>query len=760
MVNDRVIVNPNFKSNNEFHKSLMAKGLWAKDWPNTHTEVEYLGDGKFAASIGVGHRVFFDKADGNKPKKHKFTDERPTKDYVLIQGAKCCVEVYPYYAKYFDVQHEEVRVEEERWVVQRLFKEPDEWRDVDAYNPQIAIEEYPEPAGDVVKVTVTYDTDYGELVVEYFQRDGNNLKHNVTFRNTSGSTETFRVLQRWSGISGNKVNGTTVVDKTIVKGSLIAFGNDTLKIGESASSLGQQGIEDVLEMFTGSREPGQSERILASDDGVLITTKGLGVYLKFGTVEAEPFCSSDTELSSMVRAVEDCPNNARVFIANISLGGIFFPLALSRKATEVIVCEKNPRVARLLTPFIESWFGRRYPNINLTILQGNPADEIAKHGTFDWIFVDNEPWDEEPPSHYTPYLNKGGVYTEWWDIVESDRVLHREPVEISTAVNGLKADFIYRCWYLANGETLEIDPDTYSSDDPTEDGHITWKTEYTRDNSGITVIFGSYGGCAVWYNDYHGYVQWDISALAGMTLDGNPFFKYDGFSVGATDGEINPITEEDPVSATDANLYAYIVSGTAYVDPFTLVGGVNQSQDLGAGAKAHLQTAATAEQSWFAIGFASPADEGSTIVRTSSFYSEEKTDAPTPKPTLEVEYSLGVDLPTVTTQAVDDIAATTATGNGNITDTGGENCDYRGFVWDTSSHEDPGNVAPASSDYGSNWTEGDSFGTGTYEHTVHTFRPNTKYYVRACAHNSEGWSYGEEVNFTTKTSPLPTSYRT
>ncbi|GAJ08536.1 unnamed protein product, partial [marine sediment metagenome] len=169
------------------------------------TEIEYLGNGKFGASISVGHRVFFDKADG-KPKKHKLTDERPGKDYVLVQGAKCCVEVHPYYAKYFDVQHSEVRLHEERWVCQRLFKAPDEWRDVDAYNPIISVSEYPEPAGDVVKVTVTYNTDYGLLTVEYFQRDGNNLKHNVTFENTSGSIETFRVLQKWVGVAGSKVN--------------------------------------------------------------------------------------------------------------------------------------------------------------------------------------------------------------------------------------------------------------------------------------------------------------------------------------------------------------------------------------------------------------------------------------------------------------------------------------------------------------------------------------------------------------------------
>lgn len=202
-----LIRNPNFKNEADFHRNLMARGAGAKDYPNTHTEVEYLGNGNFGASIGVGHRVFFDKVDGNRPKKHKLTDERPGKDYVLIQSAKCCVEVYPYYAKYFDVQHEEVRLYEERWVVQRWREPPGQWSDVDAYNPQMTVDEYSEPAGDVVKVTVTYDTDYGILTVEYFQRDDNNLKHNVTFENTSGSTETFRVLQKWAGIVGAKCNG-------------------------------------------------------------------------------------------------------------------------------------------------------------------------------------------------------------------------------------------------------------------------------------------------------------------------------------------------------------------------------------------------------------------------------------------------------------------------------------------------------------------------------------------------------------------------
>lgn len=108
-----------------------------------------------------------------------------------------------------------------------------------------------------------------------------------------------------------------------------------------------------------------------------------------------------------------------------------------------------------------------------------------------------------------------------------------------------------------------------------------------------------------------------------------------------------------------------------------------------------------------------------------------------------------VTAPTVTTQAASSVDCEAATLNGNITDTGGENCDYRGFVWDTASHGDPGNTAPASSAYASYWTESGSYGTGAFSHGISGLPSGQTYYFRACAHNSAGWSYGGEVNFTT-----------
>lgn len=175
-----------------------------KRWLDTCIEVEDLGGGERGATITVGRRVFFDKADGNKPKKHKLTDNRP--GHVVVQSAQCCVEVYPYYSKYYDVQHEEVRLYEERWVVQRWRDPPGKWQDVGAWNPIVAVEE----TADCVTATIAYDTDYGLLVVKYIQRDGAALKHEITFTNTVASTEIFRVVQAWAGIVGAKCNGKNI----------------------------------------------------------------------------------------------------------------------------------------------------------------------------------------------------------------------------------------------------------------------------------------------------------------------------------------------------------------------------------------------------------------------------------------------------------------------------------------------------------------------------------------------------------------------
>ncbi|GAI84963.1 unnamed protein product, partial [marine sediment metagenome] len=102
-------------------------------------------------------------------------------------------------------------------------------------------------------------------------------------------------------------------------------------------------------------------------------------------------------------------------------------------------------------------------------------------------------------------------------------------------------------------------------------------------------------------------------------------------------------------------------------------------------------------------------------------------------------WEIPIVAPTVTTQAASSIEHTSAILNGTIANTGGENCDERGFEWGTS----PGS-------YPNSWTEPGSYGTGAFSHELTGLTKGQTYYYRAKAHNSAGWGYGGEVSFTTK----------
>jgi len=114
-----------------------------------------------------------------------------------------------------------------------------------------------------------------------------------------------------------------------------------------------------------------------------------------------------------------------------------------------------------------------------------------------------------------------------------------------------------------------------------------------------------------------------------------------------------------------------------------------------------------------------------------------------------VDYSPGA--PTVTTQAVSDITATTATGNGNITATGDGTPTKRGIVYGLESKGDPGAAAPPGG-YDSYEEETGSFGTGAFTRNLTNLAEGETYYVRAYAYSEYGYNYGGQVNFTTSVS--------
>ncbi len=104
----------------------------------------------------------------------------------------------------------------------------------------------------------------------------------------------------------------------------------------------------------------------------------------------------------------------------------------------------------------------------------------------------------------------------------------------------------------------------------------------------------------------------------------------------------------------------------------------------------------------------------------------------------ELSFTTLKTTPTVTTQSPSDITTTTATAHGTITTTGGEN-PTRQIEWGTQTLT-----------YTQSCTAGVG-GTGTYTCAMTGLFPNTTYYVRSKATNSEGTTYGDEVSFNTQT---------
>lgn len=102
------------------------------------------------------------------------------------------------------------------------------------------------------------------------------------------------------------------------------------------------------------------------------------------------------------------------------------------------------------------------------------------------------------------------------------------------------------------------------------------------------------------------------------------------------------------------------------------------------------------------------------------------------------EGEIVIELPTLITSDVTEITETTAVISYEVTSDGGANVTSRGICWST-------NENPTIEDAYTN----DGEGVGTFTSTMTNLTPNTTYYVRAYATNSEGTSYGNEMNFTT-----------
>lgn len=110
----------------------------------------------------------------------------------------------------------------------------------------------------------------------------------------------------------------------------------------------------------------------------------------------------------------------------------------------------------------------------------------------------------------------------------------------------------------------------------------------------------------------------------------------------------------------------------------------------------------------------------------------------------QFEFRTADGLPTLRTDSVTRIAATTATCGGEVLADGGFAVTARGVCWSTATQPTISN----------NHTT-DSLGLGTFASQIIGLVPGTTYYVRAYATNPAGTAYGEQRTFTTQ-SGLPT----
>jgi len=220
-----------------------------------------------------------------------------------------------------------------------------------------------------------------------------------------------------------------------------------------------------------------------------------------------------------------------------------------------------------------------------------------------------------------------------------------KPVEIDVHAQGMKANFIFGDWVLAQDESLEIDPDTATLDDPMEDGYIdTNFVEYIWDKTGQSIDFLYY--MPPRYR--RGYVEWPIGSLSGTITKVE--FRYHGKANPSTDNCYIYAMAYQPSVQSDDNAGKQVIfddagDGTAYLDNDATFPEVGMGKDVGGASgpawdtdpKTDLQAAVDASRSWFALGFKS---SEATADDFGGFYSEDKTDGANPKPTLYVEYVL------------------------------------------------------------------------------------------------------------------------
>jgi hypothetical protein len=197
--------------------------------------------------------------------------------------------------------------------------------------------------------------------------------------------------------------------------------------------------------------------------------------------------------------------------------------------------------------------------------------------------------------------------------------------------SGKKAVYTFGNWSLQAGETLELDPYTFtiSGSSNIYDGDI--RDDYVKDDSGATIFVGAVGP-----REYRGFLRFNISVIPDGASITDVDFNYTGLTNTGGTHQVTAIVL-DPSTASNQAVYEDAGNGTVYISGggFPVVGAYQQV-DLGANADTDLENGLTNDR--FSIGLNhSSADNGDAQI--------DSVDGAIP-PFLIVEFSIvgGVQL--------------------------------------------------------------------------------------------------------------------
>ena len=211
------------------------------------------------------------------------------------------------------------------------------------------------------------------------------------------------------------------------------------------------------------------------------------------------------------------------------------------------------------------------------------------------------------------------------------------------------AMFCYGEFTLNSEESFIIDPDTFSSADPTVDGMVykislagvQCEVATTIDTSAVILDIGAEnlsggGGC------YRSYMEWNPSSIPSSSTVTNTVIKYEVKSITGTavNCDYNAMNAA-PSGGTASSIWTDVGDGTTFVsnDSTCSTVGTNKSLDLGTSADSDVQTAVTAGRTWWAVGIKMFGETRTAGANTINALASEENATPTPKPTLEITYT-------------------------------------------------------------------------------------------------------------------------